>query len=100
MLLHVPAPSARTRFIVSQGILRRGSLVGLAVTLVYVWANLGTETFAGAWWRVALVVLLCFAEWALGAGWIVGAVLWWCRQHADAGGADPRSGGAGQGRRT
>jgi hypothetical protein len=38
------------------------------------------HTRAG-WARLALLVVLGMAEWGIGAGWVVGRVLWYLREH-------------------
>jgi hypothetical protein len=81
--IHVFAGSPRTAFIVRVGIGRVGVPLG---TLVFIWSfvtNYAT-TFAhlrtlDGWLRMLLVAVLLAAEWVVGAGWIVGSVLWHTR---------------------
>lgn len=74
--------NARTMFIVKQGILHWGTAVGIIITVVFVVANLGNKTFDSGWWRATALVALCFVESTIGAGWIIGSILWSVREQA------------------
>lgn len=69
-------PSPRTAFIVREGILRRGIVIGLLVTMLFV----ATDTFHGAFTNnhreTIVLIVLCLIEWTVGAGWIIGSFLW------------------------
>jgi hypothetical protein len=60
-------------------------------TLVFVWVVAGEyggplehlRTAAG-WLRLAILLLLAVIEWVIGAGWLIGAGLWFLRQHPPA----------------
>lgn len=71
---------ARGRFILRVGILRVG-LPLASIVFVWVLASQYSTTFgrlrtaAGAA-RLSGTLLLIVAEWMLGAGWLVGAILW------------------------
>lgn len=75
----------RRRFIVRYGVLRYGLGLGLAV---FAWVVSGEyagplehlQTRAG-WVRLLVLLMLCVAEWVVGAGWLVGLGLWYLRQH-------------------
>lgn len=82
-MLGQPSWSPRTEYIVRHGILRRGVIVGALVTIVGVLPEAGE--FDAHWHaaRVALVMLVACAVWAVVAGWVIGAFLW-SRQEAAA----------------
>jgi len=74
-------------------VLRYGLGLGLAV---FAWVVSGEyagplehlQTRAG-WLRLAFLLLLCVAEWVVGAGWLIGAGLWYLRGHPLRPGARP-----------
>src|ERR671936_836178 len=78
--LRRPRISERARFIVRNGVLRVGLPLG---TVVFAWVLVTqyTSTFehlrtlAGVL-RMGAFLLLCLGEWTLGAGWLIGTVLW------------------------
>lgn len=80
--------SVRGRFILRVGILRVGLPLAVIVSIWAVVAQFGTtfehlRTAAGAA-RLLGTLLLIVAEWMLGAGWLVGAVLWQWRERSAA----------------
>lgn len=70
--------SARTRFILLRGVVPWGMLVGLAATAFVVHDTVRPVLNSAGQGPVGLaaLALLCFIEWSLGAGWIIGAVRW------------------------
>ena len=74
--------TSRTLFIVREGILLRGTIAGVLLTGLYVVANLRNGTFASGFARASLIVVLCFLEWTVGAGLVIGSILWSRRQQA------------------
>lgn len=74
--MHLPRLNERTRFILRRGVLPWGMLVGGIATAVLfaTWPPMRHGIRPPA--LVALLAMVCFAEWSLVAGWIVGAVLW------------------------
>lgn len=79
-----PDEGDRRTFILRRGILRYGIPLGMAV---FAWVVSGTyyttlerlETRAG-WLRLLLFLVLCIGEWVIGAGWVIGRLLWYLRQ--------------------
>jgi len=65
----------RLRFIVKEGMLQRGSVVGAIASIVLAVDSL-VRGAAQTSWHSALLVVLCFIEWTIGAGWFIGAWLW------------------------
>lgn len=83
--------NSRTMFILKKGVLHWGTSIGTIVTLLFVAANLGNGTFDSGWCRTTVLVALCFAEWTVGTGWIIGTILWAQReQEAKRGPRQPR----------
>jgi hypothetical protein len=74
--------SPKSRFIAKEGILRRGTLVGAILTALYVALSHGEQTTASGSSHFLAVVVLCFLESAIGAGWIIGAIMWSLREQA------------------
>lgn len=72
---------ARTVFVLKEGVLRRGIPIGVIVTVLYIVTNLEEGNFDSGWARAAALIALCFLEWGIGAGWIIGSALWSRRQH-------------------
>ena len=88
--MHLPLlTTPRARFIARDGILRRGTAVGAVIALAY--AILNRTGFATNARQQCLLVLLCFIEWTLGTGWLIGAMLWSWRQQAGHSSVWPRS---------
>jgi len=82
----------RTRFILRQGVLRYGVPLSIIVTAWVVASAYGTtlerlQTGMG-WLRLLLLILLGIGEWAIGAGWLIGAGQWYFRQHLAPGDRD------------
>jgi hypothetical protein len=91
MRLVPPFATARARFILREGIYRRGSIVGLVVAGVYAALNLTERSITANWWQACLLVCLSFVEWTLGAGWLIGVALWSWREHGAHSSIRPRS---------
>jgi hypothetical protein len=87
----LPFATARARFIWREGIFRRGSIVGLVVAGVYAALNLTERSITAGWWQACLLLCLCFVEWTLGAGWLIGAALWSWRERGARSSIRPRS---------
>jgi hypothetical protein len=68
-------------FIVKEGILRRGTIVGAIVTLVFIVMTHGDKVDSGYWVTLGLTAA-CFLEWTIGAGWLIGAAMWSMREQA------------------
>lgn len=68
--------SPRTAYIVRQGILRHGIVIGALITALGILPEIAD--FAAPWRvaRVGAVVIVAWALWAVVTGWIVGAFLW------------------------
>lgn len=82
--------SPRSIFIAKEGMLRRGTVVGLVVTAGFIVASLGDPTMDfGSWHSIALAVM-CFLGWTLGAGWLIGASMWAKREQSARRGGDHR----------
>lgn len=68
-----------------RGIGRYGVVLG---TVVFIWVVAGEyattlehlRTPAG-WLRLLVLFVLVTGEWVVGAGWLIGAGLWYLRQH-------------------
>lgn len=73
--------SPKWMFIAREGILRRGPIVGALVTLLFVVTTRGERVNAGYWPAIALAAM-CFLEWTIGAGWLIGAAMWSMREQA------------------
>lgn len=70
-------------FIAKQGILRRGTVVGAVVTALLTAVTRGEHsTELGSGHDIA-VAALCFLEWTIGAGWVIGAAMWSIREQAE-----------------
>lgn len=69
-------------FIVREGILRRGIAVGAVVTALYIAATRGDQTIDLWSWHSMTLVALCFLEWTIGAGWLIGTAMWSMREQA------------------
>lgn len=74
--------SPRWVFIAREGILRRGTAVGAVITALYIAAGRGDHTIELSSWHSITLVALCFLEWTLGAGWLIGAAMWSMREQA------------------
>jgi len=75
-----PSAAERRHFILHHGILRYGLPLGLLVFAFVAQGEYATAlerlaTPAGRL-RLLLLLLLCLGEWALGAGWLIGRLLW------------------------
>ncbi len=84
--LRVPR-SSPTAFIIRVGVCRFGVAVGTGVfiaTLVdqYRSSFESLRTLAG-WIRLLVIAVLCIGEWVIGAGWLIGTVLWHGQQAID-----------------
>lgn len=78
--------TARARFIAKEGILRRGTVVGAVVAAVFVFGSVRDGTFETELWRTAVLAVLGFLEWTVGAGWLIGSFLWsWRHQRGGRG---------------
>ena len=79
--------STRRTFIVHVGIVRCGLPLGLAAFLWVTIAQFGTTLehlrTAGGWLRLGVLFLLAVGEWTLGAGWLLGMLLWSLRRARD-----------------
>ena len=88
--------SARRAFIVRYGIVRAGLPLGLAAFCWVAVTQFGTtldrlHTSAG-WIRLAVLFVVSFGEWTLGAGILLGALFWSLRRDANRkGGSSNRS---------
>jgi hypothetical protein len=69
-------------FILAEGILRRGTVVGAIVTAVFVAASRGDATLELRSWHSIALAALCFLESTIGAGWLIGAIMWSVREQA------------------
>jgi hypothetical protein len=76
--------TSRVRFVATEGILRRGSLIGAVIAAFFVLGSLRDGTLEAERWRTAVLALLCFLEWSVGAGWLIGSFMWSRRHHRDA----------------
>jgi hypothetical protein len=74
--------NTRSVFILKEGVLHWGTPVGIVVTVLFIVANLGSRTFTSGWWRATALVALCFIEWTVGTGVIIGGFLWSRREQA------------------
>ena len=72
--------TSRTQFIVKHGILRRGTLVGVIVASLFVMASARDGTLETQRWHTTMLAVLCFLEWSVGTGWLIGSFLW-SRRH-------------------
>jgi hypothetical protein len=63
-------------FILKEGILRRGVPIGIVATLLFILMNLRDGLFASGGRQGALLVALCFLEWSIGPGFVIGAFQW------------------------
>lgn len=82
MLHFASQVSPRSRFIAKEGILRRGTAVGAVVTALFVVASLSDQTIALGSSQSLTLIGLCFLESTIGAGWIIGAIMWSVREQA------------------
>jgi hypothetical protein len=81
-----PTKAERRAFILRHGILRYGVPLGMAV---FAWVVSGAysttlehlETRAGRL-RLLLFLALATGEWVIGAGWVIGRLLWYLRQRS------------------
>ena len=91
-VLHVSSHlSPRSIFIAKEGMFRRGTIIGLVVTALFVAASLRDPTMnLGSWQSIALVAL-CFLLWTIGPGWLIGAAMWSMREQAARRSRDRRS---------
>jgi hypothetical protein len=69
-------------FIVKQGILRRGTLVGAVAAALFMAASRGDRTLDSGTWHSIVLAALCFLEWTIGGGWLIGSVMWSMREQA------------------
>jgi hypothetical protein len=76
--------TSRVRFIATEGILRRGSLVGALITAFLLVGSARDGTLEAERWRTTVLALLSFLEWSVGAGWLIGSFMWSRRHHRDA----------------
>lgn len=74
--------SSRTLFVLREGVWPRGTVAGACITCLYVLANLWNGTFDSGFVRTALLVVLCFVEWTVVAGLVIGSILWTKRDQA------------------
>lgn len=74
---------SRARFIAKEGVLRRGTVVGALVALLFVGGSLRDGTLRSELWRTTVLAVLCFVEWSVGAGWLIGSFLWSWRHQRD-----------------
>ena len=76
--MYVRSLSLHTRFILSRGIVPWGIIVGMvAAGIVLRDAYVAPKTSSGSGaGQIAAMAVLGFLEWSIGAGWIIGAVLW------------------------
>jgi hypothetical protein len=77
------SPHARRAFILRYGILRYGLVLGVLMFAWVVTGKYGTaldhlRTPAG-WLRLVLLLVVCIGEWVIGAGWLIGMLLWYLR---------------------
>jgi hypothetical protein len=75
--------TARTRFIAKEGILFRGTVIGAVVAVLFGFGSLRDGTLQAERWRTTVLALLCFVEWSVGAGWLIGSFLWSWRHQRD-----------------
>lgn len=75
----------RRAFIIRHGVLRYGLVLGL---LVFGWIAVGDYVTVfdrlstqADWVRLLVLLALCLAVWTVGAGWLIGAALWFVRDH-------------------
>ena len=76
--MYVRSLSVHTRFILRRGIVPWGIIAGIVaagLVLHDAWVAPKTSAGSGAG-QIAVMAVLCFLEWSLGVGWIIGAVLW------------------------
>lgn len=86
MIHVVPKMTARARFIAKEGILRRGTMVGAIVAALFVFDSVRDGTFETERWRTVVLAALSFLEWTVGAGWLIGGILWsWRHQRGGRG---------------
>lgn len=83
--------TARARFILREGLFRRGSIVGLLMAGAYAVLNRDDASVASSWWHLGALVGLCFVEWTIGAGWLIGAAMWSRRERSTRSSVWPRS---------
>lgn len=76
--MYVRSLSAHTRFILRRGIVPWGMIAGIVATAFVLHdatTTPKTSVESGAR-QVAVMAVLCFLEWSVIAGWIIGAILW------------------------
>jgi len=76
--------TSRVRFIVTEGILRRGCFIGAVMAAFLLVGSARDGTLEAELWRTTVLALLSFLEWSVGAGWLIGSFMWSRRHHRDA----------------
>jgi predicted branched-subunit amino acid permease len=76
--------SSRAAFIIRVGVCRIGAALGTVVFIAALVDQYRTSfeslrTLAG-WVRLLALAVLCIGEWVIGAGWLIGTVIWHGRE--------------------
>ncbi len=75
--MYVRSLSVHTRFILTRGVVPWGMIVGIAAAAIVLRdAYLAPKTSSSSAGQIIVLAVLGFLEWSLGAGWVIGAVLW------------------------
>ena len=74
--------SPKSIFIAKEGMFRRGTIIGVVVTALFVAVSRHDPTMELGSWQSMALVAVCFLLWTIGPGWLIGAAMWSMRQHA------------------
>lgn len=82
MLHFASQVSAKSMFILKEGMLRRGTIVGVIATALFLAANHDDAMPDLRSAQFIVLGALCFLEWTIGAGWLIGAIMWSTREQS------------------
>ncbi|HKW49045.1 MAG TPA: hypothetical protein VJN70_16455 [Gemmatimonadaceae bacterium] len=74
--------SPKSIFIAKEGMFRRGTIIGVVVTALFVAVDRHDPTMDWGSWQSIALVAMCFLLWTIGPGWLIGAAMWSIREQA------------------